>query len=145
MSETMTMQLLGGIFGLVGVISIAIGSFAARKTRRFLTRAKATRGTVVHLVMRSSTDSEDGSISYAYYPIIKFMAQTGEDIEFESSSGSNPPMYTVGQPVEILYDPQDPHRAKIHSFFDLWLATTLFLGVGGVFTVVGLGLLVLRR
>ncbi|MDX2229202.1 MAG: DUF3592 domain-containing protein [Leptolyngbyaceae cyanobacterium bins.349] len=141
----MTMQLLGGVFGIVGVLAMIAGSVTARKTKRFLARASTARGTVVHLVMRSSTDSADGTVSYAYHPIIKFTAQTGEDIEFESSSGSNPPMYALGQPVEILYDPQDPYRAKIHSFFDLWLATAIMLGIGGIFAIVGFGLVLFQR
>lgn len=145
MSEAITMQLLGGVFGLVGVAAIVAGGFTVRKTQRFLARAKAARGTVMHLVMRSSTDTEDGTISYAYYPIIRFTAKTGEEIEFEAGTGSNPPMYAMGQPVEILYDPQNPSRAKICSFLDLWMAPMLFFGIGGVFAIAGLGLVILQR
>jgi len=145
MSEALTMQLLGGVFGIVGVAAIVAGSFAARKTKRFLARAKTARGTVMHLVMRSSTDSEDGTVSYAYYPVIRFTAQTGEEIDFEAGTGSNPPMYAMGQPVEILYDPADPYRAKICSFLDLWMVPALAFGIGSIFAIAGLGLMILQR
>lgn len=145
MSEAMTMQLLGGLFGTVGIMAIVAGSFSAHKTKRFLARAQAARGTVMHLVMRSSTDTEDGTVAYAYYPIIRFTAQTGKEIEFEAGTGSNPPMYAMGQPVNVLYDPDEPYRAKIHSFFDLWLVTTLCLGIGSLFAIAGMSLVLLQR
>lgn len=139
------MQLLGGVFGIAGIAAIATGSLTARKTKRFLARAQAARGTVVHLVLRSSSDAQDGTLSYAYHPVIRFTAQTGEAVEFEGGTGSNPPMYTLGQPIEVLYDPANPERAKIRAFSDLWLATTLCLGIGNIFTVTGLALVIFQR
>jgi hypothetical protein len=59
-------------------------------------------------------------------------------VEFESDTGvpeesSNRP----GGQVEGLYDPLNPEKAHIQTFFMLWLIPLFFSGLGAVFLVFG--------
>jgi len=47
----------------------------------------------------------------------------------------------LGQEIDILYDPENPHNAMINSFLDIWLGPILVIGFGGIFSSVGLTLL----
>ncbi|HEX8337059.1 MAG TPA: DUF3592 domain-containing protein, partial [Pyrinomonadaceae bacterium] len=58
--------------------------------------------------------------------------------EFTETTSSNPPGYSVGDRVEILYHSQNPKRARVASPFRLYLLALVFGGLGAVFFVVGL-------
>ena len=73
-------------------------------------------------------------------PVVHFTSQNGEAVEFVSSTGSNPPSYSRGERVEVLYQPEEPQNAKINSFFSLWGGPVILGGLGGVFFLVGAGL-----
>jgi hypothetical protein len=66
-----------------------------------------------------------------------FIDQKGEKIEFTSSTSSNPPRYSKGEKVEVLYLPTEPEKAKINSFFALWGGVVILGGMGGVFFLIG--------
>jgi len=57
-----------------------------------------TEGTVTELIRVESSDS------ITYKPVIEFNNQNGSLIEFTSSSSSNPPSYSRGETVEVLYE-----------------------------------------
>lgn len=89
-----------------------------------------------HPVKLDEDDSE--GVQHAY-PVFQFVDQkTEEEITVLSSRGSYPPEYHVGQEVDILYDPENPHDAKIKSFSDIWGGPLILMGLGGIFLAVGL-------
>ncbi|MEH2117639.1 DUF3592 domain-containing protein [Nostoc sp.] len=112
--DTKFSRIFGSIFGGVGSIIAVTGIIIGLNTRSFVTSAIPAQGTIIDLVQRSSTDSK-GSSSYVYYPVVKFTARSGESTVFEADTGSNPPEFTKGQQVEILYSPQKPDSARINS------------------------------
>lgn len=127
---------IGLIFTGVGLILLTIVAVGTINTKSFIARANQAQGTVVELIRRTSTDSK-GKISSYYYPVVKFKAANGETYEFESSNGSNPAAFKVGEAVEILYDPQAVTKAEIRSFWTLWGWVVILAILGGTFTLLG--------
>ena len=112
----------------IGIALLLASAYFYNATREFLQTATTTEGTVVELKQRVSTDDNKKKVSYA--PVVTFVTGTGKKIEFLSTAGSNPPAYTVGQKVEVLYLPADPRNARIHDFISLW-GIELILGLAG--------------
>lgn len=123
------------VFTLVG-IGMLVGAFLFyRSTNSFLAEAAKAEGTVIELVQSRSGDST------TYRPVVQFESKNGQAIEFVSSSGSNPPSYSKGQKVEVLYRPTQPQDAKISGFFSLWGGSVILGGLGGVFFFIGTGII----
>ena len=81
-------------------------------------------------------ESEDG-----YRAIVEFTAADGQRITFVDSASSDARIYRLEQAVEVVYDPQGPRRtARINSFpAGLWVLPIVFVGLGGLFVVMGWG------
>jgi hypothetical protein len=130
------------LFVLLGA-GMLIGAMAWHSsTRQFLAHAARTQGTVVamtpHYSNNNSSSNNNGSITYS--PVVRF--NTGsQDIQFNSSSSSNPPSYNIGATVPVVYRESNPYDAKIDSFFSLWGGTLILGLLGGVFLLVGGGLI----
>lgn len=127
------------LFTLVGGGFLAGAFFWYQSTNIFIDNAVSTEGIVIDLELSRSNDSS------AYYPILSFVDSHGNEIRFRSSSGRNPPSYSVGEPVEILYLPEDPHDASINSFFSLWGGAVIMGFLGGVFFLIGAGIMIATR
>jgi hypothetical protein len=131
-------RLILGIFFALGV-GLLIGSyFTVRHTRHFLQVAVSAPGVVVENVLRESSNSRN-EVSWSYYPRIHFQTAENLQIDFMGGTGSNPPSYSVNEPVTVLYDPQQPYNASLNSFFSLWGATIVLVILGVAFTAPGIG------
>jgi hypothetical protein len=129
------MKLVKYTFLAAGIGMLAGTVFLYTNTSVFLKDAIKTEGTVIELIPSYS----DGSTTYR--PTVRFINQQGKEIEFASSSSSNPPSYSEGQTVEILYLPDEPQKAEINGFFSLWGAPLILGGLGSAFFTVGASLL----
>jgi len=134
---------MGGIFLLVGLVLLTSSAWLFQRTAAFDAIAVETSGTVVNLTAsKERRRDRDGAIrrSVHYRPVVEFIDSQGRKQTLESSHGSNPPAYKRGETVAILYDPDNPEFAVIddwHRYF----ADMIVLGMGGIFSVVGLGIL----
>lgn len=124
----------------VAVLLVATAAALAYRTSNFRQSAASAPGTVVQVIEQVSHNGEGTSIFYA--PRVQFRTATGQDVDFISSTGSNPPAYRQGDPVEVLYDPASPSAATINSFWQLWLAPVICTGIATVFFAFGLALVV---
>lgn len=124
------------VFTLIGAAMLIGAVYWFQHTRAFVASAVTAEGTVVDLQPSRSSDS------VTYKPVVRYKTATGEQIEFVSSTGSNPPGYRKGEKVEVLYLPSEPGNASINTFFSLWLGHLIVGGVGGVFFMVGGGIMV---
>src|SRR5690554_6852577 len=113
-------------FTLIGLGLAAIAFSMYSNTHSFLDHAVTTEGTVTQLV-RSYSSQNSGSSSY--FPVIRFFTPDGNLVEFQSSTGSNPPAYSTGELVEVLYRPEAPERARINSFSSLGAPHSLSAGL----------------
>jgi hypothetical protein len=128
---------LGGIIGGPVIMLFGLGiaylgwNFRAR-TLDFIADSSRAAGSVVE--MQTRQDSEGDTL---FYPVVEFTTAEGETVRFQSSTGSAPPAFEVGEEVEVLYDPALPENARISSFIDLWLFPTILLAFGGIFVLFG--------
>ncbi|SFM67620.1 DUF3592 domain-containing protein [Marinobacter zhejiangensis] len=122
------------VFSVIGIAMLVGASLLYNNTTDFLTRAVSAQGQVVDLVLSRSSDST------TYYPVVVFRDASGRQVEFKSNTGSNPPSYTRGERVEVLYEAGEPEAARINGFFSLWGAATIVGGLGLVFGLVGFGM-----
>lgn len=84
----------------------------------------STGRTATGVVVALSESRHEGDITYS--PVVEFTVN-GKTISFESGNSSNPPTHKVGDPVEVIYDPESPQDARIHSFYELWLFPILII------------------
>jgi hypothetical protein len=125
---------------LLGAIAIAVVQ------QRFRAQALHAQGVVVeHSFSRS--DSSDSGSGGTYCPVVHFNDVDGQQIEFIGGVCSRPRAENVGDTVAVLYRKGDPHDARIDSFLTRWFAAMIVGGIGGVFLMIGLALVVpsLRR
>ena len=125
------------LFSLVGLGMLVGAFYLYSNTRAFLETAAKAEGTVTELVRSRSNDST------TYRPVVRF-SQNGHQFEFTSSSGSNPPGYSRGEKVEVFYNPANPQDAKINSFFSVWGGPVILGGLGGVFFLIGAGIILVN-
>jgi len=134
-----TLTLIKYVFSALGV-GMLVGAFLwYQHTKSFIAEAQRAEGSVVQLVASRSGDS------VTYKPVVRFSAQTGEEIEFTSSSGSSPPSYAEGEKVPVLYRPSDPHNARIDGAFSLWGGALIVGGLGAIFFTIGAAMILFTR
>jgi hypothetical protein len=125
-------------FLVAGLLILTGGGYLAVRTAGFLSRAEAVPGTVIDLKASRSNDST------TYAPVVRFTSADGDERTFVSKTSTSPPMFSVGEAVEVLYDPADAHDSRIHSFGSLWGGEIGVSGLGLVFGGVGAAMLLSR-
>lgn len=122
----------GLVFGGLGVLMDAIAVSLFIRKQKFRSIAVQSAGLVTQL--RTSRDEDGGTV---YAPDVQFRTQTGAMVTYQAKVFTRPCKYTVGDPVEILYDPKQPERAEIKGRLANDLLVWLLGGVGLTFTVIG--------
>lgn len=110
----------------VGVVLLLLALAFTTHTAIFLHRSISAPGIVVGLTQRNDSD---GTVGYA--PIFNFKAQSGLSYTITAGVASNPPSFTVGQSVPVLYEELKPEDAKIGIFWQLWFVHFI-LGAFGI-------------
>ena len=138
-----TLTVIKYLFVLIGGVMLIGAVWAAANTRSFLAHAVRTEGKVVALQPRYSTNTSSNSstassssTSRTFAPLIRF-THAGQVIDFTASASSNPPAYSVGETVPVLYENTPPFKARIDSFFSLWGAALIVGGLGTIFLLIG--------
>jgi hypothetical protein len=47
------------------------------------------------------------------YPVVRFVTDAGEEIEFRSMQGFTPCRARIGDDVTVYYDPREPGKARL--------------------------------
>jgi len=126
-------------FTAVGLLMIVLALAWYANVRAFIARAAVAPGTVVDLLPSRSDNST------TWRPVVRFTSADRQNIEFTSSTSSNPPSYSKGERVEVLYAPANPRDAKINGFFSLWGGPLIIGGVGAVFFLTGASIIAVGR
>ena len=134
--KIMFIAIFSGIWCFLGIVflmvSIIISSVRANKEKRCTSK---TVGTVTDLVRHSAgMKGHSGS----WYPVISYTVSGGENIVKESSVGTNPPKYKVGQTVHIRYAPDKTDSFYIDGDNTANLLKKIFFFVGLGLIAVGL-------
>ncbi|WP_085901275.1 DUF3592 domain-containing protein [Kiloniella majae] len=135
-----TIKILKYIFMSVGLITLSVMGIWSYTTHNFVDNAHSAQGTVIDLIQSRSSSSSSTSNSYVYRPEVIFQTATGEEVTFQSSTGSNPPAYNRGEKVSVLYNPENPQDAKIDGTLSLWLGPLILGVIGFIFSAFGIGL-----
>jgi len=90
---------------VLGLVLIGAGIFMYFRSNE-LVRVCTEKATATVVSMReefeATTDTE--GIRYIYYPVIEYKVNENT-VKGELGSGSNPPAYSIGDTIEILYNP----------------------------------------
>ena len=121
---------------LAGVGLLALGVHQSRALLRLEATGTRAPGMVTAL---SSSSSGNGGITY--HPVVTFTDAQGKQVTFRDSTGTNPPLYHVGQSVTVMYLPSEVGRAVIDRGVWNWLPSALLYLLGGALLAAGLAAL----
>ncbi len=125
------------IFSAVGAILLAITAWLYFDEVAFRKTAVQVDGIVVeNLPNRRS-----------FTPVYEFQWK-GEKRRVQSkvsSSVNNRPVYKTGEKLTLLVAPDDPDSAHPDTWFSSWFAPTVTGGLGTIFSLIGLGMLIFGR
>jgi hypothetical protein len=126
-------RVAGTLFLVAGVAIIALGVYLGRSMLRLESAGLAAPGSVValHTHLRRHT--------IVYRPVIRFTTASGSEVQFEDSSGSNPPAYRVGEQLRVRYLASTPANSAIIDQ-GIWnWSGPIILAVFGVL-IIGIGI-----
>jgi len=126
------MMIAGAILGLVAFTLIALALFFLIRTRLFISKSQQVKGTITQMVYTSDADGG------GYSPVFRFRTLDGREVEASENLVTNPPQFKVGQTVDILYDPENPNRARIKKGFNLYFVPGLLGCMGLLFGCIGI-------
>ncbi|WP_433467346.1 DUF3592 domain-containing protein [Spirillospora sp. CA-128828] len=130
------LALLAIAFGVAFVLG---GIHRYRTSRAFMATAHRVPGIVAGIHRVSTTDS------YEFFPVLRFRTLDGTDIETvgETRGGSFELTRLKGRPVPVLYDPQDPRKARMDTSSGRALAGSAGMAAAGcVFALIGIVMLI---
>ncbi|ANY18750.1 Inner membrane protein YmfA [Tsuneonella dongtanensis] len=128
----------GSAFAAFGLLFAGVGGWMLFDDLDFQKDALHARGTVVDLEQRTSDDG------YVYAPIVEWRDQNGTPQRFVGGVGSNPAAYDRGEAVDVTYHRGLPGQARVDSFTERHMGPAIFGGMGSLFAIVGLTLVVLH-
>ena len=126
-------QLACVLLVLPGIILATTGIVWWQSIDRWARRAAHAEGIVVALVGGNGSSS----------PIVEYSDAQGQQHRYQSTISTNPPAYSVGDIVQILYERDRPASAAINHwlflyFFPIFLggfAVVNFVCVGGLYVI----------
>ena len=112
---------------------MGIAGYLASLNFEFNNQALQTVGEVVEI---RENVSHKGS--HTYTPVVSFETSEQQKITFQPSMSSSSLGLEVGDWVNVAYLPSDPNKAKIDQWSFVWSMPITFMGLGGVFFLIGL-------
>jgi Protein of unknown function (DUF3592) len=130
------------VFMLAGVVLLGLSGKSLMDDRRFLAKAAVATGVVVDIARVVDQDDK-----VAYYPVVEFTTAREQVVRFEADEATSDPDRQLGASVRILYDPANPHDARLDTFMSRWGLSIVMgmLGLGFVAVPAFFFLLVVRR
>jgi hypothetical protein len=133
------MQLAVRIVGLaarlliaLGLVCLLLGGYLAWQSVSFASTAVATTGTVVSYFAHEV----DGELRHR--PRVRFTTADGDINTVAGQMDYTSQRIPVGAEVPVQYQPAEPMKIRIATFFDNWLGATIAAAVGLVAMVGGL-------
>ena len=125
---------LAAIFVLAGMGLIYVGTYFYRQVADIRSTGLKTRGTVIRYEWRGPSSRLKDSF---LVPIVRFTTNTGRVVVTEGKVDNvtiQKNLCSAGETVEVIYDPQNPEKAVLNTFAELWFAPLLawIIGIGFV-------------
>jgi hypothetical protein len=128
---------------IVGISLAAGGAYFAFAQINLSLRGEIVWGEVVRLEPGSSTNSSGQA---ALFPMVSFRAGNGGLVTIRHRTGRNPPFYSVGEKVPVIYLPGRPDEALIMEGGMNWALPGVLLLAGSLLIVLSLrGIAAVRR
>ena len=126
--------IIGSLFLLFGSGFSVGGGLMLRNSFRKAKYWKKCQGTVVDYTVYNSNSPANKHFN----PKIQFTSDDGKEVTFVASTGSSAQSYQIGDTVNVRYLVENPEKADLDSFVNLWAFAIMlaFFGVG--FLSVGL-------
>lgn len=123
---------------LFGILFVAIGVFLLAKENDIAKKCtEPILGTVVKIEESESYDSESGEYTYTYYPVIQYETKEKTVIK-KYNFGTSRSKYSIGDKVNILYNPNNVEEYTIEGDSSLKLFGIIFIVAGVLVTVFGI-------
>jgi hypothetical protein len=139
--------LFSSIFGLIGIVLLIFGCplvAVAGGMYYFVDAATSdwalVAGTVTSMSQSESYNSDMGTYTTTYCPTVEYVTLEGQSFSVDLNECSTPPMYNVGDSVEIYYNPLDPHQVQLKGGVQQMVGNifVIVLGaIGGVLSIIG--------
>lgn len=125
------MQLAVRIVGLaarlllaLGLVCLLLGGYLAWQSMSFASNAVSTTGTVV------SYFEHDVDGDRRYRPRVRYTTEIGDINTVAGQMDYASQRIPVGSEVPVQYQPADPMKIRIATFFDNWLGATIAAAIG---------------
>jgi hypothetical protein len=125
---------LQGSTGLVIIIAgfLLTSLILWYRAKRFVDRSHKAKGVVIKVRKIPFENRE------TYSPVVRFTTSDGRALSFTDPVSRYPPEFEVGEKAEVLYDPQDPHKARaVKNLSDLFFVAKMFGTAGAAVLAVG--------
>ena len=129
-------RFFGLLFSTSGTLCVIIAAGFAAHTAYFVHSALRATGTVVEITSVASGSGEDQTIGYA--PVFRFQAADGHTYTVISNTSTNPPEFSDGETITVLYKKSNPAGATPDAFWQLWTTPFVLVLVGAIHGVLGL-------
>ena len=117
----------------IGIILLGISLYMLKQSMSFLKTSERAKAVVIEL---KETRDSDGS---TYKPVFKFKTLLNKEIIYTPGYSSSPPSHQLGEEATIAYDPANPEKAKLLTYFGTFLWTIIFMCISLPFIVIGGG------
>ena len=128
---------IGGFLLAMGLFAFAVGGWSIWSDHQFAENGVQATGTVVSFEQRRVKRDNSPGYRTLYTPVVTFHGQDGAEYRFVGQAGSSSPAYSVGERVNVIYDPWSPNDAIIDDFGSRHGIPTVFLVMGLVVTSLG--------
>jgi hypothetical protein len=118
---------------LAGLAVLGLGVYQSRMLLKLEASGIRTAGRVTAL---SSSTGSDGAVTY--HPLVCYVDADGRTVVFRDSTGSNPPLYHVGEAVTVLYPADHSPGAIIDRGVWNWLPAGMLYLFGTILFAAGL-------
>lgn len=122
-----------GISLAVGIVLLLISLFMFKESLAFIKASDRAIGTVIEL------ERVDGTDGVTYRPVFKFNTNTNQEFIYRHGSSSSPPGWDIGEEATIAYDPDNPAKARLLTYFGAFSWTIILMALSMPLIVIGGG------
>lgn len=116
-----------------GIVLLLISLHFLKESLSFLRTSNRATATVIELETVKDSDGD------TYRAIFRYYTNSGQEFIYRQGSSSSPAIWDVGEEATIAYDPNDPYKARLVTFFSMFGATAVLMAIALPCIVFGLG------
>lgn len=119
---------------VLGVVGLLVAGAWFIHIQQFLAGAVTAQGSISRIV-----EEYDGEGDLTYTPEIQFQDRSGQLHTIRAFISSNEGDYHVGEPMPVLYSPQNPAQATIGTFWEIYIGC-IILSILSLAALIGSGI-----